>query len=109
MSVASQLLQLQEVDLQIEACERSDKNLQSQLGESPAVAEAKKRLSAEEETLAKLQKEQREINQEMDDLTAKIKANEDKMYGSTTRNPKELSGLQKDTNSLKSKTGTTGR
>jgi len=103
MSVAKQLYQLQEIDLQLEADEQTLTRLASQLGESQAVASARNRLTLENQRLEELKRQQRSHEWEIDDLTSKITAAEQKLYGGRVGNPKELASLQHEVETLKSK------
>jgi predicted nucleic acid-binding Zn-ribbon protein len=101
MAVARQLFQLQEIDLEIESRQRSLAQKQSLIGKNEAVLEAQERLASERKSLEELQQQQRAAEWQIDDLTAKIKAAEDKLYSGRIGNPKELSSLQQDVNMLK--------
>jgi hypothetical protein len=103
MSVAKQLYQLQEIDLQLEADEQTLTRLTSQLGESQAVVSARNRLNLENQRLEELKRQQRSHEWEIDDLTSKITAAEQKLYGGRVGNPKELASLQHELETLKSK------
>ena len=103
MSVAKQLYQLQEIDLQLEADEQTLTRLASQLGESQAVVSTRNRLTLENQRLEDLKRQQRSHEWEIDDLTSKITAAEQKLYGGRVGNPKELASLQHEVKTLKSK------
>jgi len=103
MSVAKQLYQLQEIDLQLEADEQTLTRLASQLGESQAVVSTRNRLTLENQRLEELKRQQRSHEWEIDDLTSKITAAEQKLYGGRVGNPKELASLQHEVETLKSK------
>lgn len=101
MSRGRQLYELQEVDLEIDAKREALSNVMSRLGESEALAEARISLAGEEDRLADLERSQREGEREVDDLRAKAAILEEKLYGGTVSNPKELKGLQEQVASLK--------
>ncbi len=103
MSVAKQLYQLQEIDLAIESDEQALSQIVSQLGESQAVARAKAKLTSEQQRREELSHQQRSAEWEVDDLSTKIKAAEDKLYGGRIANPKELANLQHDVETLKAR------
>jgi hypothetical protein len=103
MSVARQLYQLQEIDLELEANEQALKEMTSQLGESQAVADAQNRLVSECQRLEESKRQQQSLEWEIDDLVAKINDAQRKLFGGSIRNPKELSNLQQDVESLRSK------
>ena len=103
MSVAKQLYQLQEVDLQLEANDQALSQITSQLGESQTVVRARNKLTSESQRLEGLKRQQHSLEWDIDDLTTKITAIEEKLYGGRISNPKELSSLQHEVEGLKSK------
>lgn len=103
MSVAKQLYQLQEVDLELEANEESLKRITSQLGESQRVIQARTRIRQEQQRLEELRRQQRATEWEIEDLSAKVKAAETKLYGGKITNPKELLNLQNEVTALRTK------
>lgn len=103
MSVAKQLYQLQEVDLELESNEQALSQIVSQPGESKAVARAQAKLTSERQRLEELSHQQRSAEWEIDDLSNKISAVEEKLYGGRIGNPKELANLQHDVETLKAR------
>jgi len=103
MSVAKQLYQLQEVDLELESDERTLNYIASQLGESEVVIEIQNKLASERQHLEELTRQQHSIEWEIDDITSKITSVEEELYSGRIRNPKELTDLQPETDSLKAK------
>ena len=103
MSVAKQLYQLQEIDLEIEAKEQTLKQVVSQLGESEAVVKARDRLKVEQEHLEELKKRQHSAEWEIEDLSSKVSKLEETLYSGRITNPKELTGLQHEVNELKAR------
>ena len=103
MSVAKQLYQLQEVDLELESNEQALKRIASQLGGSEAVVGVRNRLALEHQCLEELNRQQRSIEWEIDDLTNKLTTAEDELYSGRIRNPKELANLQHETDGLKAR------
>ena len=77
--------------------------IRAQLGESQALREARSRLAGEQSRLEGLLREQRGVETDADDLTAKIGAAEKELYGGRIRVPKELSALQQDIALLKAR------
>lgn len=106
MSVARQLYQLQEVDLELESSEQSLNHITSQLGESEAVIETQNKLASELQHLEELTHHQRSIEWEIDDITSKLSTVEEELYSGRIRNPKELTTRQQETDSLKVKRNT---
>jgi predicted nucleic acid-binding Zn-ribbon protein len=101
MSVAKQLYQLQEVDLELESNELSLSRITSQLGESRTVIEARDKLAVERQRLEEAGRQQRSVEWEIDDLAGKLTAIEKELYSGRIRNPKELTNLQHEFDGLK--------
>ncbi|MCL4458315.1 MAG: C4-type zinc ribbon domain-containing protein [Chloroflexi bacterium] len=98
---AQVLFRLQTVDLEIEEKSARLRDVESRLGESATLREARqavegqqKRFHAEEITL-------REREWDVEDLKDKINGLERNLYGDRIKNPKELAGLQKEVEHLK--------
>lgn len=94
MSKSRNLYELQEVDLKIDSKRKMLADVSSRIGESEALNQARSQLAQEEQQLTEVQRKQRELEAEVDDLKAKASAAEGKLYGGTLKNPKELSSLQ---------------
>jgi uncharacterized protein len=101
MSIAKDLYQLQEVDLAFEANLQTQKRVSGQIGESLVVMKAREKLVEEQKNLERLTAQQKSTEWEIDDLSAKIKETEKKLYGGRIFNSKELSSLQQETDDLK--------
>lgn len=105
MSIGRQLYELQEVDLEIEAKSEALARVESRIGESEALAEARALLAREQERLAELDKNQRLSEWEVEDVRSKTALLEQKLYGGSVRNPKELMSLQEQVEHLKRERG----
>lgn len=103
MSIARQLYQLQEVDLEIESNEQTLHRLVSQLGENREIVEAQAKLTSEQRRLDELKHQQRSAEWEIDDLVSKVTAAEEQLYSGRIKNPKELTNLQHEVDILKAK------
>jgi hypothetical protein len=101
MSIARDLYQLQEVDTALEANLQAQKRVSGQIGESQVVLKAGAKLAEEQKNLETLAARQKSTDWEIDDLTAKIKETEKKLYGGKIFNSKELGSLQQETDDLK--------
>jgi len=101
VSKARQLYELQELDLEIEAKGEALSLVESRLGESRALADARTSLAREKEGLAELQRNQRLGEWEVEDLRAKVALLEEKLYGGSVKNPKELASLQEQVENFK--------
>ena len=100
-TTAKQLFQLQELDLALEANEQSQVKTTAQLGENQELVRTRARLATEQKRSEELAKQQKTTEWEVDDLTAKIKAIEKKLYEGKIFNPKELGSLQADAEDIK--------
>lgn len=103
MNLARQLYQLQEVDLETESKEQALARLTGQLGDSQAVLKARAELGMTEKRLDELKHQQRSVEWDVDDLVAKLRDLEQKLYGGKIKSPKELTGLQTESEAFKAK------
>lgn len=101
MSVAGILYRLQAIDLESEEKMRRMRILEGQFGETEPLRSAREALAAAEARLANARKTLRRRELAAGDLEAKIKTEEEKLYGGRLRNPKELAGLQEAIASMK--------
>lgn len=101
MSVVNQLYQLQEIGLAIDSNERALSQVVGKLGENQAVVSAQAGLALEQQRLEDLSHQQHSAEWEIDDLSARISAAEEKLYGGQMGNPKELANLQSEVAELK--------
>jgi len=103
MSIARDLFELQEVDLEIESNEKAIRQMTARLGESQAVLRAGSELAVEKEHLEELSRQQRSLESEIGDTGAKIARIEEQLYSGRTTNPKELGNLQQEAVGLKAR------
>ncbi len=103
VSTVRQLYELQEIDLEIDAKNEALALVVSRLGESEALEEARVSLATEEERLVELERSQRDVEREVEDLRSKVALLEEKLYGGSVKNPKELASLQEQVEHLKRK------
>jgi predicted nucleic acid-binding Zn-ribbon protein len=103
MSVAKQLYELQELDLEIDSQEQALAQATSQLGESQALLRAQGQLQSEQKRLEELQRKQRSAEDEIEDISTKLAPAEKKLFSGDIKNPKELSNLQHEVEVLKAK------
>jgi predicted nucleic acid-binding Zn-ribbon protein len=101
MAVTRQLFQLQELDIDIEQKEQTLALKTDQLGKREVLDNAQKKLDSEKQHLEELRHRHRDAEGEVDDLLAKIAAIEQQLYGGKISNPKELTALQHEANTLK--------
>jgi predicted nucleic acid-binding Zn-ribbon protein len=103
MSVAKQLYELQELDLELESREQALAQVMAQLGEGQALFRARERLAAAKQRLEGLGHKQHTLEWEIADVSTKIAGAEEELYSGRTKNPKELSNLQHEIEVLKTK------
>jgi len=96
-----QLYRLQQIDS--EGDEKSERlaEIEQRLGVSSEVAAAREGAAESERVLRETQARMRALELEVGSLEAKLKANQERMYGGKVRNPKELSGLSDEAKALK--------
>lgn len=103
MSIAKQLYQLQDVELEIESDEQAIAEIANQLGESQVVAKAQSKLKSEQQHLEELVRQQRSVEWEIEDLVDKLTPTEEKLYSGRIKDPKELTNLQHEANAFKAR------
>jgi hypothetical protein len=103
MASAKQLYELQELDLQIETREKAVWQMTAELGGSDALRDARNKAAEEKARFDSLSSEQRALDWEIDDLSAKLKDMEKDLYSGRIKIPKELSSLQHEIAALKAR------
>ena len=101
MPVTKQLYELQETDTEIENTRKTLDLKNGQVGKREELDAAQSKLADDEKSLEELKHKRREAEAELDDMTSKIKAVEEQLYGGKITNPKELASLQHEMNTLK--------
>jgi len=103
MSLAKRLHELQQIDLEVQKEQETLAVISNQLGESELLCEAKVELRAEEGILAEIDKQQRDIELDIEELQVSIAQVEEKLYSGKVKNPKELLSLEQEVNLFKVK------
>ncbi len=103
MTITKQLYQLQELDINIEQTEQTLSLKTGQLGKMEELDNIRTRLTSERQHLEELKHQHHDAEWEVDDLLTKIAAAEKQLYGGRITNPKELSSLQHEVNTMKSR------
>ncbi|HEM62461.1 MAG TPA: hypothetical protein ENO24_09235 [Chloroflexi bacterium] len=101
MSLASRLYQLQSSELQLRDQRRRLQETIDRLNHNEELAATERELESAEGRLKTAEKRQRELEWEVNDLSAKIRDLNDRLYGGSVRNPKELLSLEQDVQSIK--------
>jgi hypothetical protein len=96
VNIAKQLYALQGIDLDLEMKTEMLRGVESQLGDNRALAEVQAEVERKQKQLAELEKEQRMVEWETEDVQAKATQLEEKLYNISIRNPKELSSLERE-------------
>jgi len=102
MSLPEQLHKLQRIDLELQRKQQELDEAKNGLSDNKALVAAESRLSSEKEQLADLGTSQKTSEWELEDLQEKARQTNSKLYGGTTKNPKELVNLEKEAAMLKS-------
>lgn len=103
MPITRQLYDLEELDATIERDEQSLARKNDQLGVREVLDAARDSLNSARKNLDELKHRHREAEAEVADLLSKIAAAEEQLYSGRIHNPKELTGLQQEVASLKSR------
>jgi predicted nucleic acid-binding Zn-ribbon protein len=101
MAVTRQLYQLQELDIEIEQQEQALNTKAGQLGVRDILDNTQNRLTSNRQHLEGLRHRQRDAEAEVDDILSKINTTEEQLYSGKITNPKDLSSLQHEVNTLK--------
>lgn len=104
MSIRSErLFDLQQLDMEIDAKTEELTRVESQLGETEELISAREAIQIERGRRGQLEKDQRSLEWEVEDLSAKIAPLEEKLYSGRVKIPKELTGLQQEVEGLKAR------
>ncbi len=103
MSRALILYQLQQVDSQLDEARARLAEIEASLTESPSLRQARAEVAGREKQLRDLQRRQRDLEDTIEDIVAKIKELDDKLYSGKVTNPKELDGYYQEQLQLKAR------
>lgn len=101
MNEIQRIYELQQTDSSLTAKRRRLEEVQASLGETEDLQAARQAVVETERELARLQAQQRDQGLEIRSVRAKLKQNQDRLYGGRVRNPKELSNLQDEASALR--------
>jgi len=101
MTSAADLFGLQEIDLSRDSRRALIADIESRLGETEDLIAARELLQTAAADQDVVRREQREVEEQLQDLDAKTTPFEKKLYDGSIRNPKELTDLQKEVEILK--------
>ncbi len=102
MSLAGQLYNLQQIDLELQRRQQELTDVENRLSDNKALVTAESKLVIQKEQLEDARKKQKSAEWELEDLQEKAKQIDSKLYSGTNKDPKELVNLEKEVKSLKS-------
>lgn len=103
MNLGKRLYELQQLDLHLERTAEMLSQIDHQLNHNEALSQARTELQAIQKDLAALHEKQRSAEWVVDDLQAKLKPIQQKLFAGSVSNPKELTNLQQQASQLKSR------
>jgi predicted nucleic acid-binding Zn-ribbon protein len=101
MSVVRQLYRLQLLDTEWDGKGYRLEEVRASLGETDDLIRARADVAETTEYLGKVRAQNRALELEIAGVNAKLKKNQDRLYGGKVRNPKELSNLQEEAAALR--------
>ena len=102
VNLGKRLYDLQQFDLRLEKTAEMLSQVEHQLNHNQALEQAKADLEAIQKDQAALQEKQRAAEYTVDDLQAKLKPIQQKLFAGSISNPKELGAIQQQANQIKS-------
>jgi predicted nucleic acid-binding Zn-ribbon protein len=102
MSLAGQLYQLQQIDLELQKKQQELKEVENQLSDDKALVATESKRDSQSEQLGGARRKQKNSEWELEDFQEKVKQIDSKLYSGTTKDAKELVNLEKEVKSLRS-------
>lgn len=102
MNLGRRLYDLQQLDLRLEKTAETLARVEHHLNHNEALEKAKSELESIHKEQAALQERQRAAEYTVDDIQAKLKPIQQKLFAGSVSNPKELGAMQQQANQLKS-------
>lgn len=103
MTLAKTLYDLQQIDLDIQKEQETLDDIKRQLSEKETLIQARAEVQAEKMHLSEMEKQQRDLEYEIEDLRGSMKQLSDKLYSGKEKNPKDLVSLEKELEIFKTK------
>lgn len=103
MTLAKTLYDLQQIDLDIQKEQDTLDDIKRNLTENESLVQARAEIQAEKMHLGETEKQQRDLEYEIEDLRGSMKQINDKLYSGKEKNPKELVSLEKELDIFKTK------
>ncbi len=101
MNLGKRLHELQQIDLHLEKTTQQLLDLERQLSGNQELEDAKALLDSNRQRLAELQTKQKSAEWSLEDLQAKLKPLQQRLYAGSVHNPKDLVNLQQQATQLK--------
>jgi len=101
MSIAKQLYDLQEVDQRIDENREALEQARARLDRGDELAPEREAVESAQKRLADLEHQQRQVEWAVENLNSKVAQEEKKLYDGSVKNPRELMGLQQETELIK--------
>lgn len=101
MTTGEALYRLQELDTEADAKRDRLREIDTALKDDEALRQARQTREEEEKSAREWQARQRDLELEIESLAEKASRSEDRLYGGSVMNPKELADLQAEIASLK--------
>ena len=105
MTSSADLFALQELDLRRDARRAVIADIETRLGETEELIEAREAVEDADAAVQRLRRRQKELDTQVQDLDARIAPIDRRLYDGSVRNPKELTDLQKELDILKAQRG----
>ncbi|MFQ5874763.1 MAG: zinc ribbon domain-containing protein [Dehalococcoidia bacterium] len=99
------LYQLHQLDLEIHEQEAALGEVVRQLEDEGALRLMRERVSDQDKEVAGLEREQRDADAELSTIQAKLKSGEEKAYGGSVKNPRELEAFEREAKVLRKRLG----
>jgi hypothetical protein len=100
MNSPAQLYKLQHIDQELHQRQQALDEIETQLSDDKALAEARAALASQKARLTEVGKRQKEAEWELEDLQQKVDQVNAKLYGGKVKNPKELVNLDLESKEL---------
>jgi predicted nucleic acid-binding Zn-ribbon protein len=103
MTLAKTLYDLQQIDLDIQKEQETLDDIKRKLTENESLVQSRAEIQAEKMHLGETEKQQRDLEYDIEDLRGSMKQLNDKLYSGKEKNPKELVSLEKELDIFKTK------
>ena len=105
MNSPERLHRLQQIDIELRKRQQDLDDMVSRLADNRALVAAESQLASDTAQLEDVRSKQKTLEWELEDLNEKARQTNSKLFGGTTRNPKELVNLEKEAAMLKGQIG----